>query len=128
MRLLLDTHAFLWAVMQPAKLSPKARRLLENPANDLMVSAASAWETATKFRLGKLPGAKAVLDDFDDVARRLSAGILPISHFHALLAGSYPQSHRDPFDRILAAQAETEGVPLVRRDRALCQFGVELLW
>ncbi|ODU92478.1 MAG: twitching motility protein PilT [Lysobacterales bacterium 66-474] len=128
MRLLLDTHAFLWAVMQPAKLSPKARRLLENPANDLMVSAASAWETATKFRLGKLPGAKAVLDDFDDVARRLSAGILPISHFHALLAGSYPQSHRDPFDRILAAQAETEGVPLVSRDRALCQFGVELLW
>lgn len=128
MNLLLDTHVFLWAVMQPGELSPKVRTLLENPANALLVSAASAWEIATKFRLGKLPSAKAVVGDFDDVIRRLGAQVLPITHVHALRAGGYRQGHPDPFDRILAAQAEIEGLSLVSKDRALRRFGVELLW
>lgn len=125
---LLDTHVFLWAAMQPGELSPKVRRLLENSANVLVVSAASAWEIAVKFRLGKLPFAKAVVRDFDEVTSRLAAQVLPISHVHALRAGGYRQDHRDPFDRILIAQAEIEGLPLISKDRALRQFGVELLW
>lgn len=128
MSYLLDTHAFLWAVMQPGDLSPKVRRLLESPANELVVSAACAWEIAVKFRLGRLPDAKAVVDDFDDVVRRLGARTLSITHTHALRAGGYRQRHRDPFDRILAAQAELEGMPLISKDRALRQFDVELVW
>ncbi|TAN06159.1 MAG: type II toxin-antitoxin system VapC family toxin [Rhodanobacteraceae bacterium] len=128
MSYLLDTHAFLWAVMQPGQLSPRARKLLENPASDIVVSAATAWEIATKFRLGKLPSAAPIVADIDDVARRLGARWLPISHAHAMKAGGFPQPHGDPFDRMLAAQAQIERWPLVSRDRALRQFGVELLW
>jgi len=128
MKLLLDTHAFLWAVMQPAKLSAKVRRLLESADMELIVSAASAWEIATKYRLGQLPGAKPILADFNDVMRRLDARILAISHTHALRSGRYPQDHADPFDRILAAQAELEHLPLASRDAALRQFPIELVW
>ena len=124
---LLDTHAFLWAVMQPGGLSSKVRKLLENPATDIVVSAATAWEIATKYRLGKLP-AGPVIANIDEVARRLDARWLAINHAHAARAGTYPQAHRDPFDRLLAAQAEIEDLTLVSRDRALRQFGVDLLW
>lgn len=128
MKLLLDTHAFLWAVMQPAKLSAKVRRLLESADTELIVSAASAWEIATKYRLGRLPDAKPILADFNDMMRRLDARILTISHTHALRSGSYPQNLADPFDRMLAAQAELEHLPLVSRDTALRQFHIELVW
>lgn len=128
MKLLLDTHAFLCAVMQPAQLSAKVRKRIGDSSTELAVSAASAWEIATKFRLGKLADARVLVDDFDDIVRQLGAGILPISHVHALVAGSYPQPHRDPFDRILAAQAQVERLPLVSKDRALRQFDVELFW
>ncbi len=128
MKLLLDTHAFLWAVMQPAKLSAKVRRLLESPSTELIVSAASAWEIATKYRLKRLPDAKPILTDFDEVIRRLDAKMMAISHTHALHSGGYLQDHADPFDRILAAQSELERIPLVSRDAALRQFPVELVW
>ena len=128
MKLLLDTHAFLWAVMQPDNLSKKVRRLLESADTELIVSAASAWEIAIKYRLGRLPDAKPILADFDEVVRRLDARMLAISHTHALRSGSYPQNHADPFDRMLAAQAELERLPLVSRDTALRQFPVELVW
>lgn len=128
MSVLLDTHAFLWAVMQPRQLTPTVRGLLENPATDVVVSAATAWEIATKFRLGKLPSAAPIVADIGDVARRLGARWLAISHAHGMKAGGYAQAHRDPFDRILVAQAEIEGLPLVSKDRVLRRFGVELLW
>lgn len=128
MKLLLDTHTFLWAVMQPEKLSNKVRRLLESADTELIVSAASAWEIAIKYRLGRLPDAKPILADFDEVVRRLDARILAISHTHALRSGSYPQNLADPFDRMLAAQAELEHLPLVSRDAALRQFHIELVW
>ncbi|HET8555350.1 MAG TPA: type II toxin-antitoxin system VapC family toxin [Rhodanobacteraceae bacterium] len=128
MSLLLDTHAFLWAVMQPDKLSSKVRKRLENPSTEIIVSAASAWEIATKHRLGKLPSAKAVLADFDDVIRQLDARMLAVSHVHTLKAGSFRQSHRDPYDRMLAAQAQVEGLILVSKDAALRQFDIKLLW
>lgn len=128
MNVLLDTHVFLWAVMQPRQLSPKVRRLLENSATGVAISAASSWEIATKFRLGKLPSAKLLIAEYEDAVRGLRAHSLPISNAHAMLAGSYRQAHRDPFDRILAAQAEIEDLVLISKDQALRQFGVQLLW
>ncbi len=128
MKLLLDTHVFLWAVMEPRLLSAKIRRLLEDPTTGIVVSAASAWEIATKFRLGKLPGAAAVVADYAAAIRGMQAQRLAIRDNHALRAGSLRQAHRDPFDRLLVAQAEIEELVLVSKDRALRQFGVTLLW
>lgn len=128
MNILLDTHAFLWAVMEPRKLSAKVRRLLEDQATGTVVSTASAWEIATKFRLGKLPGAAAVVADYAAAINGLQAQPLAIRDRHALLAGSLTQAHRDPFDRLLVAQAEIEGLALVSKDRTLREFGVNLLW
>jgi PIN domain nuclease of toxin-antitoxin system len=127
-KLLLDTHAFLWAVVEPRLLSAKVRRLLEDPATGTVVSAASAWEIATKFRLGKLPGATAVVADYPAAINGLQARSLAIQDNHALLAGSLSHDHRDPFDRMLVAQAQIEGLTLVSKDRALRQFGLKLLW
>lgn len=128
MSFLLDTHAFLWAVMQPGELSTKVRKLLENPATDIVISAASAWEIATKYRLGKLPSATPIVADIDDVARRLGARWLAVNHRHAIRAGAYPLAHKDPFDRMLAAQSELENLPLVSKDRALRKFRIEQVW
>lgn len=128
MRLLLDTHAFLWAVSEPARLPVRVRNVVRQRENELFVSAASAWEIATKFRLGKLPGADVVIAKFSDLLRELRAADLPVARVHALRAGGYTQPHADPFDRILAAQADVEDLTLISKDRALLQFGVELLW
>jgi PIN domain nuclease of toxin-antitoxin system len=125
---LLDTHAFVWAVMQPSELSPGVRTLLENPETEIFISAASAWEIATKFRLGKLPSAAPIVADIGGVVARLGARWLAIDQAHAMRAGGYPQSHRDPFDRILAAQAEVEALILISKDPALLQFGAKIYW
>jgi len=127
-RLLLDTHAFLWAVLDPRCLSARVRLLLAEPATEVVVSTASAWEIATKFRLGKLPGANAVVTDYAAAINGLQARSLAIRDSHALRAGSFPQPHTDPFDRMLVAQAEIEGLTLVSKDRALRQFDIDLLW
>ncbi|MGH8117271.1 MAG: type II toxin-antitoxin system VapC family toxin [Rhodanobacteraceae bacterium] len=128
MRLLLDTHAFLWAVSEPSKLPPKVRVSIQHPDTEVFVSAASAWEIATKSRLGKLPGAGAVITAFATLLLDLHAVDLPITRAHALRAGSYTHPHADPFDRMLAAQSEIEGLVLVSKDCALRQFDVEVLW
>lgn len=128
MRLLLDTHAFLWAAAEPGELSTKARRAISSSENELFVSAVSAWEIATKFRLGKLPGAGVVVENFSTIVHNLRASDLPMTCAHALPAGGYAQAHQDPFDRMLAAQAEIEGLALVSKDRALRQLGIELIW
>jgi PIN domain nuclease of toxin-antitoxin system len=103
---LLDTHVFLWALIEPDRLSPKALRLLEEDGTGVMVSAASAWEIAVKFRLGKLPGAKRLVTDYRQALQGLQAESLAITSEHALKAGSWNTSHRDPFDCMLAAQSE----------------------
>lgn len=128
MRLLLDTHAFIWAATEPSQLGAKARRAIQHADNEVFVSAASAWEIATKHRLGKLIGVDAIAADIAMVVRKLQAIELPVVHAHAMLAGNYPQPHGDPFDRMLAAQAQVEGMTLVSKDRALRHFGVDLLW
>jgi PIN domain nuclease of toxin-antitoxin system len=128
LRLLLDTHALLWALMEPERLSARARNLIEDPANALLVSAASAWEIASKHRLGRLPEAEAVVRGFQRHLTTLQAVELRISVEHALLAGSLPGEHRDPFDRMLAAQALIEGVPLLTVDPIFTAFRVPVTW
>lgn len=127
-RLLLDTHAFIWRVAQPDRLSEEANRLIDNPANEVLVSSASAWEIATKSRLGKLPGGEAIAAGFAQTLDDVRADELPITSAHALLAGAFDVDHRDPFDRMLAAQASIEGAVLVTRDAAFGKFPISVRW
>ena len=122
MKLLLDTHVLLWALLEPEKLSPKLRIALEDSDNILVVSAATAWEIATKWRLGKLRHAQAVVEHYAMALHRLAAIELPISGAVARQAGLWEVPHRDPFDRLLAAQAKAENLVLASTDSAFAQF------
>lgn len=122
MKLLLDTHILLWAVLEPGKLNRGLREALENPETQLLISAASAWEIATKWRLGKLPGAGVVVDNFQRAIDGLGAIECPILSGESLLAGSWDVPHRDTFDRILAAQASLRDLTLATTDAAFHQF------
>lgn len=128
MRLLLDTHALLWFCEGNAALSSAARSAIEDRANERYVSHASAWETAIKLALGKLT----LLVPYEDlfpgvlVPNGLILLTADLSHYRALL--ELPLHHRDPFDRLLVAQAKAEGLTLVSGDVNLAQYGVPLLW
>lgn len=125
---LLDTHVLLWALAEPQKLSSSAHDILTDPHTDLWVSAASAFEISTKYRLGKLPGAADIIGSLDRHLDTLGAQRLSISMHHAARAGSLDWDHRDPFDRMLAAQAELENLPLMSADRVFAQrSGVQLI-
>jgi PIN domain nuclease of toxin-antitoxin system len=126
--LLLDTHALLWAVADPNALSERARALLLDGRNTIVVSSVSAWEIATKHRLGRLPEAEVILASFPQHLQELGAEELAISVRHALTAGAFPSQHRDPFDRMLAAQALHEGLPLLTADGLFAEFPVETIW
>lgn len=126
--LLLDTHTLLWWLVEPEKLSPLAHTAINDPAAAIFVNAASGWELATKVRLGKLPGAEALLHDLPAVLQQQGFQLLAVQLQHGLRAGGYPQPHRDPFDRLLAAQAELEVLRLVSIDPALATFPCRLLW
>jgi len=128
MRCLLDTHAFLWWMFDDPRLSVTVRGILMDPSNAAFVSSASAWEIATKHRLGKLDSAAPLVQDMQGWLARAGFLELPITVAHAQRAGSWPQPHRDPFDRMLAAQSVLEGIPIVSRDPALAQFGVLPVW
>ncbi len=128
MRLLLDTHALLWWLFDDPKLPDTPRGLLADPDNEVMVSSASAWEICTKHRIGKLPAAAPLVEDIPGWLKRAGFTELPISIRHAQKAGKWPQPHRDPFDRMLAAQSLLEDLPIVGRDDALATFGVQLIW
>jgi PIN domain nuclease of toxin-antitoxin system len=124
---LLDTHVLLWWYNGGSLLSLKARKMVGDPARQVFVSAVSAWEIATKFRSGKL-------DDGGLVARFHSAmeenhfRELQVSVSHAIRAGLLEGSHRDPFDRMLAAQAQIENIPIISNDKALDEFSVLRIW
>lgn len=128
MRLLLDTHALLWWWIDDPQLSPRARDAISDPANAVFVSAATAWELATRHRIGKLGEAGEAVSRFDELAASDGFQHLPISYYHCLRAGGYAVEHRDPFDRMLAAQTELERLVLVTRDPAFGLFGVDTLW
>jgi len=125
---LLDTHALLWWLFDDDRLSETARDLIGDPDNGILVSAASAWEIATKHRLGRLTAADTLVRDIPGWIRKARFQGLPITLDHAQRAGSWPQPHRDPFDRMLAAQSALEDLPLVSTDPAMPAFGVRVVW
>jgi PIN domain nuclease of toxin-antitoxin system len=128
LRLLLDTHALLWWWTDDPRLLEAARDAIANPENEIWVSAASAWEIATKERLGKLELLPNLTLRFNDLIEQSRFRLLAIDASHALLAGSLRQDHRDPFDRMLAAQAQIENLHLVTTDRAFEAFGTPIFW
>ena len=128
MRLLLDTIAFLWWVTDDERLSAAARQAIAEPGNEVFVSAASAWEIATKQRLGKLEGVPEVVERYGELVAADGFQHLAVDHRHALRAGGYAVDNRDPFDRMLATQSELERLPLVTRDPAFALFGTRLFW
>jgi len=128
MRLLLDTHALLWWLDGDRRMSKRARTLVGRDANDVFVSAASAWEISTKSRLGRLPGAADVAADIPGAVANQGFLPLAITLQHAQRAGQLTTPHRDPFDRMLAAQALIEGLPIVSNDEALDVFELTRLW
>ena len=122
-RLLLDTHVLLWAFEDHADLDSDVREAIADPGNEVFVSAVSVWEIAIKRSLGKVRFA-------GDVARTVEqAGFLelPVTFFHAEQAGGLPSHHRDPFDRMLVAQAQAEGLVLVTNDADIPRYGVRTL-
>ena len=129
MRLLLDTHAFLWALTAPERLSRRARRAVEDEDNDVLVSVASAWEIAIKAGLGRLgPDGAEIERSLPDEIERHAFQPLPVQMRHALRVASLPKVHRDPFDRLLVAQALIEDLRLVTADRELRSYGVKVVW
>ncbi|MHB1242911.1 MAG: type II toxin-antitoxin system VapC family toxin [Gaiellaceae bacterium] len=122
MRLLLDTNAFIWWVGDDARLGPSARSIIAEPDNDVFVSAASAWEIAIKRAKGKLG-----FGDVETELERHSFETLAIEVAHGITAGGLPPHHRDPFDRVLIAQARHESLAIVTADDAFALYDVEIV-
>lgn len=123
MNLLLDTNALLWSLSSPPKLRPEARRAIQDPGNWVGVSAGSVWEIAIKRAVGKLQ----VGGDLLDSLRRTPFDLIPITPDHAWAAGALPPHHKDPFDRLLIAQARAERLTIVTRDPRFEPYGVDIL-
>jgi len=124
--LLLDTHIFLWWLFDDSRLPAGIRSTIENPDNPILVSSASVWEITTKFRIGKLPEASRVAKNVPAWIDKAGFQALAVIPCHAQLAGEWNLSHRDPFDRMLAAQAKLEKVTLATVDKALLDFPIEI--
>ena len=127
-RFLLDTHALLWWFTDDPRLPPAVREAIQDADNEVFVSAASAWEISTKQRLGKLSELPGVTTRFAELVAADGFTHLAVNSLHSLRAGGYDAAHRDPFDRMLAAQSELESLPLVTRDPAFVHFGTETFW
>jgi len=127
-RCLLDTHTLIWWMSADSHLSRAARAMIEDRDNVNLVSAVSAWEIATKVRLGRLPAAAGLVQNFVDDLARERIEILDVTANHAIRAGFLPGPHKDPFDRMLLSQALAENIPIVSNDRALDGYGVQRLW
>lgn len=128
MRLLLDTHALLWTVLGSPKLAAKARAALADPGAEIFISAVSIFEITLKHRLGKLAEASPFVEGHERMLADLSWTPLGISFDHAALAGALDVPHKDPFDRLLIAQARIERVPLVSNEALFDGFGIERIW
>ncbi|MCA2374050.1 type II toxin-antitoxin system VapC family toxin [Agrobacterium genomosp. 3 str. CIP 111-78] len=128
MKYLLDTHALLWWLSDDEQLSADVRDIISDLDNDIHVSAASAWEIATKFARGRLPGASLILPDFAGVVRQEGFLELPINSAHMVRSAMLPGDHRDPFDRILAAQSILENMALISIDEKIPSLGIMTRW
>ena len=127
MRCLLDSHTLLWSLQSPEKLSGKARTIIEDPSSVLLLSVATPWELAIKTNSGKLDAAR-ILHDFDRLNSSQGYEVLETKVSQVIRSGLLPLHHRDPFDRLLAAQALDLRVPLVSRDRVFDLYGVKRIW
>jgi PIN domain nuclease of toxin-antitoxin system len=129
-KILLDTHAFLWLIAGDLNLSPTARDIIEAPGNEALLSTASLWEMAIKVSLGKLtlsfedPFAEAIGGQL----RENGVAVLPLEITHVGRVAVMPFHHRDPFDRLIVAQALVENLPIVGRDQAFDNYGVQRIW
>lgn len=128
MRALLDTHALLWWLSDNPKLTKPAARVIADTRNTVIVSAASAWEIATKVRLGKLPTAVDLVADFVGQMDREGFQLLAVSVEYAIRGGLLPGLHKDPFDRMLIAQAQAEHLPIISNETAFDAYGVRRVW
>lgn len=128
MRLLLDTHTLLWAMLGDRKLSSRARTVITDTSNEVFVSVVCIWELATKVRIGKMEEPGGLLKDPHLALAGLGFRDLPLALSHARLAGSLVHPHKDPFDRMLAAQALLDGLTLVSIDPIFDEFAVTRLW
>ena len=128
MKLLLDTHTLLWWWTNDPQLSIKAKRLIASESNTVLISAASAWEIATKTRLGKLEIGQMALQRFHDLVQSDGFTHLPMTWQHCVHACGLSLDHRDPFDRMLAAQSLLEDATLVTKDTAFAMFGTRVFW
>ena len=122
-KLLLDTHAFLWWLGNDSQLGPKAREAISDERNDVLVSAVTGWEISIKRSVGKLNAP----DNLDALLEDEGFLSLPITYYHGEQAGSLPPHHKDPFDRMLIAQAQAEGLTIVTRDEHIPEYGVRVL-
>jgi len=128
MKVLLDTHALLWWLTADRQISPCVRAVLSDPQTEAYISAVSGFEIASKARLRKLSFGSVSLTGLPTRLTWLGYHALPLSLAHADAAGCYPAAHRDPFDRMLAAQAEIERMPLITIDPAFAAFPIETIW
>ena len=127
MRVLVDTQCFLWLQAEPERLSQRTRNLLAAPANDLLLSAASAWEIAIKYALGKVAPTAPPARYVPSAMRATRIAPLPIEHAHALRVATLPHHHRDPLDRVLVAQELVEKLTLLTADSQLHSYGARLM-
>jgi PIN domain nuclease of toxin-antitoxin system len=122
-RLLIDTHVFLWWLSDDPRLGQKARDLIASAENQVFVSAATAWEISIKKSIGKLDAP----DDLDAIAEEEGFEKLPISFFHGERAGDLPRHHQDPFDRMLVAQSQAEGLEFITADTAISKYAIKTI-
>jgi PIN domain nuclease of toxin-antitoxin system len=127
-RLLLDTHVLIWTVNEPARMPRNIELLIKSAANQVFISAATPWEISIKLHIGKLAFDQQFLADFDARIRALAFTPLPISSAHAVAAGELPGRHKDPFDRMIVAQAGIEQLAVVTRDAAIAGLGAQVVW
>ena len=128
MRVLLDTHVLLWWFLDETVISPGARAAIADEANDTFVSAATAWEIAIKFKTGRLPSAAPLMANLEEAILEGGFAGMPVTLRHGELAGSLPLHHKDPFDRVLIAQAQVERLTLISNERLFDRYGVARLW
>ena len=128
MRILLDTHPMLWWLADDPRLSDVAREILVNGRNQLVWSLASSWEIAIKVGIGRLRLARPLPELFAEIVSGQGVELLPITHDHCTVLGSLPLAHRDPFDRMLLAQARAEGLPILSADAKLSRYDVDVRW
>jgi len=128
MRVLVDTHTFIWALLYDHRLTSKAKQILTSNEHELVFSLVSLWEIAIKIKTGKLNTIGSSVAYIRDEMNAYGMSLLPIRYEHILQLESLPHHYSDPFDRLLIAQAFTESLPILSGDRALANYGIKLVW